>query len=270
MKSISLFIYSFQNNELINVIKDIIKKSSKKTILSISIIDQNSINQYKKFNIRDKNVYINYKHRPWDVITSPIKYKKDFVDSINTDYSLFCGDGITFSENWDLYLIDSIMDNMIFSSNYTCNLITKNGLLEKTNRLNINSLVNTGIIDRDFIFSKTDLFKKISWPIYLKYYGEEECLSISFKNIGCDIYAIPTSIYINNTKKLKDYDYVPFSLTHNYNLFINKINKNNTMHNIFNLDIIDYEENDVEYDPFESQFNKIAGERYLNKTRSID
>jgi len=273
MSTIALFIYSFQNNDLINVVNDIISKSSGNNIIAISIIDQNSINHYKKFNIRQKNIYMNYQHKVWDAIDSPIKYKKHFLDSINTDYAMICSDGINLCDQWDMVLIDSInKKDFILSGNAIKSLELYNDMVYKTQSVYSDEYALSNNIDRSFIFGKTELFKKIDWPVQLKYYGEEEVLYMSCVKNNIQVYKVPTYIYKDSGKKLNEYDYVPFSLTHKYNTIIKQIDEYNIKDNIIfnNLKEIKYQNDDVEYDPFESDFNKIAGERYLNKTRSID
>lgn len=272
MSTIGIFIYSFQNNDLINQVKDIIEKSSPDNKLMISVVDQNSINHSKHFNISSKNIYINYKHVAWDSIKSPISYKKDFIDSTNTEYILICSDHITLSKQWDLDVINYLSNNknIIISGNETKNLIIENGMINKKYDCGNTNYTKSNYIDRDFIFGKKEDICIIDLDTSLKYYGEEEMMFLSCFENNIDVFTSPSSLYFNKNIALSSYDYVPFSLMHNYNKIILKIKNSKLTNHILNtLSEIKFENNDVNYDPLKSPFNEVTGERYLNKTRSI-
>ena len=61
-------------------------------------------------------------------------------------------------------------------------------------------------IDRDFIFTTNKTIRQISYPNYLKYYGEEEIISVDAFTKGIDIYSAPTNTYeqIDNSFVLID------------------------------------------------------------------
>ena len=60
-------------------------------------------------------------------------------------------------------------------------------------------------------------------PGWLKYYGEEEALSLQYFKDNIEIYAAPENIVkIDGYTTLEDFNYyVPFSKYHNYNELIN-------------------------------------------------
>ena len=77
-------------------------------------------------------------------------------------------------------------------------------------------------------------------------------------------------MFQNNTLPLEKNGYVPFSLTHKYNKFIESNEKK--IIDTFAIEIIPFpfEDNDIEYTIEKSETDKIGGERYLNKTRIIN
>jgi hypothetical protein len=80
----------------------------------------------------------------------------------------------------------------------------------------------------------------------------------------------PTKLFQNNTLPLEDNGYVPFSLTHKYNKFIENNERN--IIGLFGIEVIPFpfEDDDIEYTIEKSETDKIGGERYLNKTRIIN
>jgi len=76
-KSIGIFVYSFQNKDLIDNLTDIVNKSSGLHDLSFYVIDQNNVERSRLFNITASHVKIIYKHTKWDSIKSPVAHKFD-------------------------------------------------------------------------------------------------------------------------------------------------------------------------------------------------
>jgi hypothetical protein len=118
------------------------------------------------------------------------------------------------------------------------------------------------------MFCLSSDFRRFIFPEYLKYYGEIESVSLAFKS--SKIMSMPSNFLINKTVPLENIQYVPFSLYHGYNEFISK-NKE-SLNTIYESDIkaLPFDGNDVEYDLNRSQTDKIGGNRYLNKTRTIN
>jgi hypothetical protein len=274
-KNIGVFIYSFQNKDLINNITDIVNKSSGEIELSFYIIDQNNVERSRMFDIDAKHVKMIYKHTKWDSIKSPVAHKFDGSRILACEYFMQCGDGIVFSKNWDTELVNKIesvryKNQTIISGNHKLTFENKNLFMIKKKISETEEYSQVDMVDRDFIFCLSSDIKWLGYPTDLKYYGEEEQMSIDIKAKHYDLLCAPTRLYINNTVPLEKHGYVPFSLTHKYNKFVRSNQKN--IFGIFGLDIkpLPFEDDDIAYTIDKSETDKIGGERYLNRTRIIN
>lgn len=274
-KSIGIFVYSFQNKDLIDNITDIVNKSSGTNNLSFYIIDQNNVERSRLFNITDDHVKIIYKHTKWDLIKSPIAHKFDGSRILASDYFMQCGDGIKMSKAWDISLIEKMesvrfKNQTIISGNHKLSFKNKNLFMIEKIKDNSEDYLEVKMIDRDFIFCLSSDIKIIGYPVELKYYGEEEQMSIKIKEKHYNLICAPTNLFENNSIPLESHGYVPFSLTHGYNKFIEK-NKENIV-NQFGINVLPlpFEDDDVLYTIDQSETDKIGGERYLNRTRIIN
>lgn len=269
MNSIGILIYSYQNKNLINTIKEIIDKSSRNNILYFYIIDQNNIDRTRSIDIDELNINIKYRYIKWDSIISPIVYKQDGLRSLKTKYYMQISDDVLLIQNWDTEFINFLnkKTNTILSGFGTTEPYIKNNFFIKLNIKNSDKFESTKFINRDFIFGLTEDILKIGYPTQLKYYGEEEQMSINTKNINLQIYSIPSDYIINNSIPLDNEQYLPFSITHNYNKFL----INNNIKEYYGLDIplLPYEDNDVLYDVQKSQIDKMGGLRYINKIKEV-
>jgi hypothetical protein len=274
-KSIGIFVYSFQNKDLIDNITDIINKSSGLNDLSFYVIDQNNVERSRLFNITASHVKIIYKHTKWDSIKSPIAHKFDGSRILASEYFMQCGDGVVMSQDWDLSLIDKIQsvrykNQTVISGNHKLEFKNKNlFMIEKIKSVS-EDYSEVEMIDRDFIFCLSSDIKRIGYPVDLKYYGEEERMSIMINKKHYHLLCCPTNLFQNNTLPLEKNGYIPFSLTHGYNEFI-KSNEKNII-DTFGIEIIPlpFEDDDISYTIEKSETDKIGGERYLNKTRIIN
>jgi hypothetical protein len=274
-KSIGIFVYSFQNKDLIDSITDIVNKSSGTNDLSFYVIDQNNVERSRLFDITDSHVKIIYKHTKWDLIKSPIAHKFDGSRILASDYFMQCGDGVKMSKAWDVALVDKMesvrfKNQTVISGNHKLTFKNKNlFMIEKVKSVS-EDYSKVKMIDRDFIFCLSSDIKFIGYPTDLKYYGEEEEMSIRIKEKRYDLICAPTRLFENYTVPLEGHGYIPFSLTHGYNKFV-KENKENIV-NQFNIDImaLPFEDDDVLYTIDQSETDKIGGERYLNRTRIIN
>jgi hypothetical protein len=274
-KTIGVFIYSFQNKDLISNITDIVNKSSGKIALSFYIIDQNNVERSRMFDINAQHVKMIYKHTKWDSIKSPVAHKFDGSRILVCEYFMQCGDGVVFSKDWDIELTSKIesvryKNQTIISGNHKLSFENKNLFMVKKNMAKTEDYDKVDMIDRDFIFCLSSDIKWLGYPTELKYYGEEEQMSIDAKEKHYDLICAPSSLYTNNTVPLEKHGYVPFSLTHKYNKFV-KHNKKNVF-GIFGIDIkpLPFEDDDIAYTIDKSETDKIGGERYLNRTRIIN
>jgi hypothetical protein len=268
---IDVLIYSYQNKNLFENIKKNINSSSKKNKLFFYIIDQNNVDRSKYINIENENVEIMYKYIKWDSIKSPIIYKKEFLEKSKNEYYMQCGDNTLLKENWDAEFIEFVgTKNKVISGNYEYKIKNKNlYFIEKTKKY-IDMYKQVNIIDRNLLFGKVEILSKIKYPINLKYFGEEESISLDLIKEGIEIYAAPTDHIKDNNIVLENEEYVPFSLYHGYNDFIEK-NKE-IMYNTYNVNLLElpFFDDDVLYDVQKSKVDKMGGKRYLNDIKVIN
>jgi hypothetical protein len=268
---IDVLIYSYQNKNLFENIKKNIDSSSKKNKLFFYIVDQNNTDRSKYIDIQNKNVDIVYKYVKWDSIKSPILYKKEFLEKSKNEYYMQCGDNTLLKENWDSDFIEFVdQKNIIISGNQEYEIKNKNlYFIEKTKK-HIDMYKKVNLIDRNLLFGKVDILSKIEYPTYLKYFGEEESISLNLIKMGVEIYAAPTDYVKDDNVSLSDEEYVPFSLYHGYNTFIEK-NKE-IMYNVYNVNLLQlpFFDDDVLYDMQKSKVDKMGGKRYLNDIKVIN
>lgn len=279
-ESIAVIVYSFQNKDLPSMVSSIIENSSSLNDITIYVIDQNNINRKDIFTSTFDNS-VKYLFVSWDTIKSPVWYKEKFAQKTNCKYILHLGDRVSLCKNWDSILLENyVKDSMIFSGNTIPKIYVKNNYFLDTIKFQNNEIFQkTHSIDRNFIFSKKNNLIDIGYPTYLKYYGEQEAHTCLVYDKGYDIYAVPEYLYLDNTEKLDAVEYVPFSLTHNYNIFVEKylLRINKFLANLpakyvdpsISIKKIPFENNDVNYDQNKSEIDKIGGDRYLNAIREI-
>jgi hypothetical protein len=270
MENIGICIYSYQNKNLFKTVSEIIDKSSQKNMLYFYIIDQNSVDRTRSLDQPDFYASIVYKYVTWDSIKSPIEYKRDAFKSLNKKYYMQIGDDVSLAKDWDIHAVEFLKNNKnsILSGNSTVTLKNKNWFMLEPERVPSANFNKINYIDRNFIFALSEDFSIINQPTHLKYCGEEESISIDLINSGVDIYNFPDE-YISINKNSVEDKYTPFSVTHNYNQFIEKYS--NEIQKNFNINLIQlpFEDNDVAYDTGQSQIDRMGGLRYLDRIKEI-
>lgn len=286
MSSIDVFIYSYKGKHIKTVLESIFNFSSNKNKINLWLLDQHPINREKQL----LELYdIKYSHVFWDWQISPCIHKKDSVKFASADYFMIVSDNIKFSQNWDESLINFINKNdCIVSGNHKVDIENKNLFFIKKNKNIINDFVLNNFIDRDLIFGKTTTIKKINYPQYLKYNGEEEALSLQCFVNDISIFSAPSDLYTNIDEPSLEKYYSPFSINHNYNEVINlfKIYKNK-YHNLLNkkekvlefykyhnfnfggLEYLPFDPNDVAYNPEDLNFNRVDARKFVARTKAI-
>jgi hypothetical protein len=219
--TIGICIYSYQNKKLLDLIEEIKEKSSKKNMLYFYVIDQNNLDRTRSFSEPDFYQSISYNYVKWDSIKSPIEYKQQALNILNKTYYMQVGDDLSLIQNWDEHAINFISrnKNSIISGNSTVLLENKNWFQVSATRTPSKYFNEIKYIDRNFLFGLTEDFKKIDYPKYLKYSGEEESISIDMLKNGIKIYNFPDE-YLSIHRSDIEKEYVPFSLNHNYNKFV--------------------------------------------------
>lgn len=298
--SISIMVYSYKNKNVINTLEDMILKSSNNYELVIYWYDQNGLDRSKLLidllnsNKNCSGVYIPIH---WDSISGPVVYKDIRLKSENNSkYFLNMSPGVIFAKDWDVSLIKFIENKKaVISGNNNIKILNSNlFFVKKENNISDNFTL-TRYIDRNFIFGKTITMKEsmlgdYNFPGWLKYYGEEEILSLQYFQDNIDIFSSPEDIIkVPTYTTLEDFNYyITFSKYHNYNevisLFkngynniINKIDKKiikefSDFHkfDFSSLSYLPFYTNDVLYESSSSKYDKIDGNRFLKPIRKVD
>jgi hypothetical protein len=278
---ISVIIYSFQKKDLLDYVLNLFSTAEMPDRLNVYITDQNNIDRHEMFAIQN----VNYLHKIWDDLSSPILDKQKMIDLCSGKHILQIGDSVKLNKNWDTDLINYLnkdlqdMNKVIISGNSICNFFQKNIFMVGKKNQEIDKLSQNFSITRDFVFGRKSDFQEITYPVDLKYYGEEESITMSLLNKGYSIYSVPTNFYTNSTLDLSSVEYLPFSIYHNYNRFIIKnkkeINEYLLKVNGYKKDSpkvreLPFEDSDVVYNRLKSKVDKIGGNRYLNNIREIN
>jgi hypothetical protein len=282
-KHIFIHIHSYKENSLYDSIQNLIKNASGKNNLHIFVDDQNNLTRAKYFvDVKE----VRYNAVWWDEFLSPLHYTKLCIDSHkenNFDYALLLQQCIDLPQNWDTYLINNLKENEIFSGlgNYK-NTVSDNFYINREN-IETFEIIDTGQVDRRFIFGDFKYLSSINLPIELKHYGQNEYFSLMFLNDGVTIKSLPTNFYKYVGEDINNRGYVPFSLNHNYDavlkILLNKtqiklktfpVDKflNYVKINLEELHTLPYDFNDVEYDRH-SSLDTIGGKRYIVNLTSV-
>lgn len=298
--SINVVMYSYKDKEAIKTLENLMKKWSKKIFLFIHWHDQNGINRSKLL-IDLVNSYDNcngtYVPVHWDDIDGAALYKDLRLKvTFGGRYHLSITPGTMVEQDWDTKLINFVSGkNIIVSGNKQVRIKNKNLFFVEKEFSDINDFTLTNYVDRNFIFGNVVMMKnsylgQYNFPGWLKFYGEEEALSLQYFKDSIDIYAAPEDIVkINRYTTLEDFNYyVPFSKYHNYNELINLFkNNNNQIVGAINSDVVEnfskyhnfnfrsleylpFETNDVSYRITDSSFDKVDGNRFIKNIRKVD
>lgn len=298
-KNISVLIYSYKSKNVIETLNNMLEKSSKEYNFFIYWYDQNGLDRSKLLIdlTKSNQCHGTYISIHWDNIDGSVMYKEKGIRSIdNSEYCLIISPGVSFNKDWDKKLINFIKDKNIIISGNNKIKITKSNLfyIKKENETSDNFLL-TRYIDRFFMFGKTNTMRDsrlggYSFPIWLKYYGEEELLSLQYFKDSVDIFSCPENI-IKSSKytTLEDFNYyITFSKNHNYNqvlsLFKNGVNEivgkidtkiindfcNFHSFDFSSLEYLPFYAEDVNYDRDKSKYDKIDGNRFLKPIRKVN
>lgn len=283
-KTINVLIYSYKGRFLKDVLTNLISNQSGDNDIFISLVDQHPLRRedtFAEFNCR-------YNHVFWDHIYGPSKYRRAGIKYSRSDYTLILGDNVLLNKDWDRYLIFIAKDNVLVSGNHSVSIKQKDLFFIEKVLEELPEAKITQFTDRSLIFASKDVFKKIRYPEYIKYYGEEEALSLECYTLGIDIVAAKTSLYSYISTDQIGNIYTPFSLFHNYNevieLFYSGKNRYVDMNNrkrsveefidLHNFNFkglrkLPFETNDVQYDPERLVFNSINASKFVARTKSI-
>ena len=285
---IDVIIYSYKNKMLKEVVDNLLEKSSKKNAIYLHIFDQHTLTRQDYF---DKVENCAYQHILWDNIAGPCFYKNQLIQESKFTYTLIMSDNIFLNDNWDEELINALPNSKSIISVKNKIKLVQDGLFYfKKEEVVVDKFTNSNFVGRDLIFGYTETLRTIGYPSYLKYYGEEETLSLMYHADNIKIYCCPDNLYKKEGADNIETLYTVFSKYHNYNQMIQlmKNEKNDytniglplmspivDFYNIHGIDIdqtypLPFEINDVFYNPTDSKFDNIDSKRFMTKINYID
>ena len=270
---ISCVLFSYKNKNLKRVVDELILNT--KNEIFIVVFDKHNLNRKNLFSDSVYKNKVEYKHVVWDEIKSPIDYKKEILHNSNSEYFLSISDDILVSKNWDEESINFLKTtNAVLSGSGKLNLEKKNLFFFKQLREKSLSFNKTNFIDKNFIFCRTSILKGV-YPNNLKYFGEDEMLSLNLFNKNTEIFSLPSGLYKDLLVRSIENSYTTFSLEHNYNLVVEAYKK--APEEFLAACGIDkdalyplpYAHNDVEYDPDGLSFQDLDARKFVMDIRGI-
>jgi len=300
LDSINVVLYSYKSKDAIDTLKDLMEKRSGQVFIFIHWHDQNALDRSKLL-IDLVNSYdlCNGDYFPihWDNNEGAVQYKHTRLKAtFGGKYHMTITPGTKLEKNWDTELINAVEGKrIIISGNKKIKLDnTKRFFVNKTYE-SISDYTVTHYVDRNFIFRnvvmmKESLLGEYLFPGWLKYYGEEEILSLQYFKDKIDVVAAPeTLLKISNYTTLEDFEYyVPFSKYHNYNeaLRIFKEGYNPIVgrvdqavlnefataigFNFAHLLYLPFPHNDVSYAVATTSYDQLGGRRFIKPIRKVE
>lgn len=187
---ISICSIAYRDKRIIETLENAIKTADVPSNISIFILVQDSYHHEIEFESSIGTKSIQY--FPWHNFNGFAYNRKRIIDVIPSDhYILFINPGTEFTQSWDSKLND-------FAKSTQSILSIKND-----------------IFDLSGSFIKKDFLTSIQYPRYLKHLGEEADISIKLYAAGVPVVGGISEII--KPSKLRDWDYIPFSISHKYN-----------------------------------------------------
>ena len=246
-----------------------------KNEIFIVVFDKHNLNRKNLFSDSAYKNKVEYKHVVWDEIKSPIDYKKEILYNSNSEYFLSISDDVIVSKNWDEESISFLKTkDAVLSGSGHLALEKKNLFFFKQLRKNSLSFNKTNFIDKNFIFCRTGILKG-TYPNNLKYFGEDEMLSLNLFNKNTEIFSLPSGLYKDLLVRSMENSYTTLSLEHNYNLVIEEYKKAPEEFLVAcgigrdSLYPLPYAHNDVEYNPDGLSFQDLDARKFVMDIRGI-
>jgi hypothetical protein len=270
---ISCVLFSYKNKNLKKVVDELILNT--KNEIFIVVFDKHNLDRKNLFSDLMYKNKVEYRHIVWDEMKSPIDYKKEILYNSSSEYFLSISDDILVSKDWDEESINFLKTkDVVLSGCGELTLEKKNLFFFKQLREKSLSFNKTSFIDKNFIFCKTSMLKGI-YPNNLKYFGEDEMLSLNLFNRKTEIFSLPSKLYKDLLVRSIENSYTTFSLEHNYNLVIEQYKKAPEEFLIAcgidrdSLYPLPYAHNDVDYNPDELSFQDLDARKFVMDIRGI-
>ncbi len=238
-QSIDVFIYSYSNEHLLKSVRSMVTNCDSRYLINITIFDQAKSHITESFHEKEYD-HIKIIYNKIDILSSksPISYKKEFLEKSSADYIAFMSDSTTYSVSWNKKVINFLLEfpKAIVSGQGKMSYNKVNGYLEKKYTRSPYFL-KADFIDRDFIFGKAGVIKKIQLPDHLVYFGEEEDILLSCIENEIPVYTRASNTCIIDRNKhdvtgmysipIHENKNLPYDIYSNYNTLIDRI-KNTT------------------------------------------
>lgn len=295
-------IYSYKNKNLKNTVANLFDKSSKKNNIFVRIFDQSPLTKWDQFGFYNEHAEnkweyysnfknINYTHIFWDKIKSPCHYKNEVLKHSNYSYTMFMSDNILLSQDWDEFLLKNLKGkHSVITGKNKITLVNDGLFYLKKEEETIEEIQPTYFVSRDLLFGHTQTLQQIGYPWYMKYYGEEETLSILYFANNIKMYACPDTFYSKENEDTIKELYTTFSKYHNYNQMIDLFKKQKNKYedidkplmgdipsffrihkiNLDDLNPLPFLLDDVEYDPDASVYTDVDSKKFMTKINYID
>ena len=280
MKTVFVHFWGYKSRELPEAVNSLISNQSGQNKIIVSVYDQVNVARPEKFNADI------YEHVRWDRIKSPYEFLNRSLESVDTDFFMYVDGAVRFEPGWDLELVMGHGGrDVIISGNAGIKFHEDYRFYPAYEKIHSDVANITNWISHDFIFMKTELFKKFPDISLLKYLGLEDVYSLYAAYIGTPIQSIPSAWMRRLDKSIFENDYIPFSIKHNYNLVIDAYKgKYNAFFSDLSsvarlseivkfdfsqLEYLPYSHNDITYDP-EMEIDKMSAERFSQRIRSIE
>lgn len=271
---VNAIIHSYKNPNLLSTVERLLGSTSQS--VHISILDQHPMDRTEKF-ANLNNVF--YEHKFWDHIDGPTWFKEEymFADTHDAKYTMLFTDDAVFRDGW-------LEECISFLDGNTSVFISGKGKREFFNlddyfigytESHSDSFSVSHLTDRNFMFAHTETFRATGYPRDVKYFGEEEKMSLRLLSKGISTYSAPSDLYEDLGTRTIENLYCPFSKEHDYNTMVEMLETDlgTRWLELLGLDNppikLFHQINDVEYDPTSLQINELAGERFIAKTKAI-
>ena len=286
---IHVYMYSYKKKNLKSIVDKVFETASSDIFLHL--IDQHPLKRAKQF-IEYKHFH--YRHVFWDHIFGPPFYKVEAFNERPDDnlYMAFIGEDVELKPGWDIAAINFLKEknNLAFVSGQgRRGFVHKDKYFLEQTQEDSSIFTLSQAIDRQFIMFHSDLIGKFRYPTDIKYYGEEELLSIELFTSGFDIWSMPSGTYVDDKERFCENNYAPFSIEHNYDKFVRgfanlddrlfseyegRLRSVDDFAQFHGLDRsaikpLPFPRNDVEYDPNALVFQDTGGERFIAHVTAI-